>query len=113
MLPINNNENHKIMTLTKKIITKIKNLMKIVLRNPFGQIKRLLNWNRADYPINVVQPSTNSTPIRPPRRKKANTIAPLDNSNNVTVISHINNSTMHDIDNDDEDKRINGESMHI
>lgn len=87
--------------------------MKIILRNPIGQIKRFLHWNRDDYPISVVQPSTNSTPVRPPRRKKANTIAPLDNSNNVTVISHINNSTLHDIDSHDEEKRINGESLHI
>lgn len=87
-----------------------------ILRNPFGKIRNLLRWNRDDYPISAVQPAS-PNPIRPPRRRKLNSVAPSENSNNITIISH-NKTYVHDIDSDEvEEKSSNGVkrdgSLHI
>lgn len=77
-------------------------------RNTIGKIMGFFHWNQGEYPISAVQPaSSNSTPNRPPRRRKINSVAPSEHSNNITIISH-NNAYVHDIDDDElEEKSSN------
>lgn len=63
--------------------------------------------------------SVNGTPrpVRPPRRRKLNSVTPSESSNNITIISH-NKAYVHEIDSDDvEVKSSNGVkrdgSLHI
>lgn len=66
----------------------------------------MLHWNQGNYPISEVQPVTanGTTPNRPSRqrRAKSNSVAPSINSNNIQSIC--NNSTVCDVDSDEEKK---------
>ena len=62
--------------------------------------------------------STNGTPVRPPRRRKLNSVAPSEDTSNITIISHNKCAYVQEIDSDDvEEKSSNGvkreSSLHI